>query len=1316
MKRNTKQLGIILIAFVAVFSFSTSVYAVSPGGTVTPGLWMKADALTPVADGTDVTSWVSSEGSLFEATSTQASHPRYKLSSDPYKYNFNPYIDFRSMKTELRGFVPTPIMSGSKGTIFAVYNKLANSQRMFSYAPVSGGNFYGLEMQQGRINTGVRAYPTVSFNETSIVGLRRGLSGTYEGFKNMESSTSSIVASSNAGTTGYFFLGTAGATAAGTPAPYTGTLSELIMYDDELSSDEFIKVSSYLAAKYGITLDQNHPTSYTSYLASDGTVFWNATSSSAYNTNITVIGRDDSTSLNQKQSKAIHTNSLVTIGLTSIEVSNASNTATFAGDKSFLAFGDNAGTLSFTTSGAPAGSQILQRKWKAKETNTVGSVMISVPDNSSTFTYKLPTEVGTMRVYFDDDGNFSNGGTVSEGMTLNGTNWESSINLFDGTYAGKEYFTFGSFLSGPSVTLVKAAGQLDPTKATTSITFLATFDRPINTGTFTCADITLGGTASYTCSSVVETSPNDGTTFNVLFAATTDGTLVPTIGGSRVQDLSGLNNSTSTAPTDNSVLVDTTGPSISTAVNSLTDGATFANPIISFSGTDINGPITYGVSVNGGPSSTTTSPYAATVNPLTSNFADITACDSLGNCSISRIYFYPAVNINAPTILASTTAITNSVITITEPSGSGFDLSFATSTLDNAVVPMSCFSDSGLTTAITQQFPGGTKIAYCRIDGGISASTTDGTRTLVVNARNTNNIVGQSSQVYTFDTTPPAITNIMSTSTNGYYKLGDQINISVSLGESVATSSTLTLNLDSGDQVTFTCSSGPCSSLAGIYTVSSTASSSDLTVSSASGNLYDALYNSTSSPYILSSINLGVNNNLVVDGIVPAAPTIVGPANNTSTSTRDFSITGTCETGTTVSIYDNGTLVPSPVVCASSSYTLVPSSLFSIGTHNFTAVQTDAAGNVSATSSVSTVTIATSNQIIINPVDVSVSEAGDSGSFTVTLSSAPVADVVVVISPFTQLTTGGNLGQKTLTFTTSNWNVPQTVVINAYNDPDVEGAHQERLEFTVTSSDSEYSGIEVSGVLVDIIDNDTRQASGGSVSSNVSSSYVTTTTSVSAKKVPPLIGGGEPGVPAEFSPYVCKRYLKEYIRYGAKNNIEEVKKLQQFLNESEGEKLVVDGVYKVSDMDAVKRFQAKYLDQIMKPWGSNVPTGYVYKTTVAKINLMMCAKDQGCPYFTKYLKSGDSDIESVRVQDFLNIIFAPTSGYPNAGLKLTKNYSSETVTAVNKFQNLYRPTVLTPWNLQTSTGRWYQSTRKAANQLMNCEEGAVRLDNGVIVK
>ncbi len=92
---------------------------------------------------------------------------------------------------------------------------------------------------------------------------------------------------------------------------WQGVYGELIAYNNYLTALEKQRIESYLALKYGVTLDQTTPLDY---LASDGaTKMWDATVNAAYNKDITGIGRDDNSDLNQKQSKSVHAGALVTL-------------------------------------------------------------------------------------------------------------------------------------------------------------------------------------------------------------------------------------------------------------------------------------------------------------------------------------------------------------------------------------------------------------------------------------------------------------------------------------------------------------------------------------------------------------------------------------------------------------------------------------------------------------------------------------------------------------------------------------------------------------------------------------------------------------------------------------------------------------------------------------------------------------------------------------------------------------------------------------------------------------------------------------------
>ncbi len=87
----------------------------------------------------------------------------------------------------------------------------------------------------------------------------------------------------------------------------------------------------------------------------------------------------------------------------------------------------------------------------------------------------------------------------------------------------------------------------------------------------------------------------------------------------------------------------------------------------------------------------------------------------------------------------------------------------------------------------------------------------------------------------------------------------------------------------------------------------------------------------------------------------------------------------------------------------------------------------------------------------------------------------------------------------------------------------------------------------------------------------------------------------------------CGVYLNDYLRYGYKNNTDEVKKLQTFLNDYLGSKLEVSGVFDRSTEKAVRLFQQKESISVLNPWGIGSSTGIVYITTKNRINNLYCS-------------------------------------------------------------------------------------------------------------
>lgn len=98
-----------------------------------------------------------------------------------------------------------------------------------------------------------------------------------------------------------------------------------------------------------------------------------------------------------------------------------------------------------------------------------------------------------------------------------------------------------------------------------------------------------------------------------------------------------------------------------------------------------------------------------------------------------------------------------------------------------------------------------------------------------------------------------------------------------------------------------------------------------------------------------------------------------------------------------------------------------------------------------------------------------VAESGETDIYTLALGTQPTTDVVVsMASDAAQLT----VSPSTLTFTSENWDTPQTVTIVAVDDALVEGEHTSFITHSAVSTDPAYDGIAVASVTVTIVDND----------------------------------------------------------------------------------------------------------------------------------------------------------------------------------------------------------------------------------------------------
>ena len=96
-----------------------------------------------------------------------------------------------------------------------------------------------------------------------------------------------------------------------------------------------------------------------------------------------------------------------------------------------------------------------------------------------------------------------------------------------------------------------------------------------------------------------------------------------------------------------------------------------------------------------------------------------------------------------------------------------------------------------------------------------------------------------------------------------------------------------------------------------------------------------------------------------------------------------------------------------------------------------------------------------------------VTEGGATDTYTVVLTSEPTGNVTITPAPGSQLT----VSPASLTFTASNWNVPQTVTVTAIYDSVAQGTRIQTITNAASSADPGYNGLGVASVNVTITDN-----------------------------------------------------------------------------------------------------------------------------------------------------------------------------------------------------------------------------------------------------
>ncbi len=164
----------------------------------------------------------------------------------------------------------------------------------------------------------------------------------------------------------------------------TGYIPEVFIYDATVSEADGQKIDSYMAIKYGVTLDNTDTSGVITegnYILSSNAVAW-PNANTVYHNDITVIARDDAADLDQRISKSVQSDNFITLSTNSNFTSpNTSSARTaFSNDQSYFSIGNDNGSIATwnNVGNVPADYYRIDRQWRNFETTGLGTVHIQV--------------------------------------------------------------------------------------------------------------------------------------------------------------------------------------------------------------------------------------------------------------------------------------------------------------------------------------------------------------------------------------------------------------------------------------------------------------------------------------------------------------------------------------------------------------------------------------------------------------------------------------------------------------------------------------------------------------------------------------------------------------------------------------------------------------------------------------------------------------------------------------------------------------------------------------------------------------------------
>ncbi|WP_107040364.1 T9SS type B sorting domain-containing protein [Brumimicrobium mesophilum] len=536
MKSKVKILALLMLGFSSFLGAQ-----ISPGGIGTVGLtsWFRADDLNAGNVTTWTTQFPMGTGAV-TVTDPQAPYPQLEITPTGSISNYNRTISFTgntyvgqniSTVQGLQNTTPPTLLANAsisdQGTFFCSYYMPTPPSGNGHLSLYNNGST-GLQVRNltatGRIGLGL-SFNSLNASRDYIEDFKPNIT-SYKGNRSNATSLkaynkggllSSNVASQSSGSNGLYFgySPTIGSSA------YNGFLHEILFFNRDLTDLEMSKVRTYLAIKYGVTIKNIGGGANGDYVATDGTIIWDASVTPDYHNDVIGIGRDDVEDLYQKQSHSF--DDVIRVYIDDLVAANEDNVGVISTDISYVTLGhDNGDLCGSIASNSEAPSPISSRiARELKVTNTDFNQDFNLDIELNPCSPITNIDVSKLRLLVDLDGDFTDASLFSQtnGISFtenNGTITVSGISTTLIPMNDTRYITIGYI--DESYQIVESSGPICEGEQAWVIFEVLNANNPVD------IEYSIGGN-QFTASNVV-----DGDTLFLSPSVTTDYLFTPFVG------------------------------------------------------------------------------------------------------------------------------------------------------------------------------------------------------------------------------------------------------------------------------------------------------------------------------------------------------------------------------------------------------------------------------------------------------------------------------------------------------------------------------------------------------------------------------------------------------------------------------------------------------------------------------------------------------------------------------------------------------------------------------------------------------------------